>query len=109
MLILSTERRSSGHAYAGILRLRQGARIVTVALQHHPVGQHRLQAKVYEQWALSRDTLPTWQSDTYSTATEAINALLEHIAPDGLPDDLTALVTALLPDRPVGTPTYSLS
>ena len=106
MLILETQRRQSGHAYAALLRVSVGERYLTLVLQHHPVGDLKWQASLYEAPQVPPLTPPLWQSEKAEAATQAIDALLDTIAPFGLPDALYSLVTALLPTEPVDAPEY---
>ncbi len=98
MLILVAQRRQLSHAYAALVSVRWQDAVYTLALQHHPAGPRCWQSGLYD----TLDALPTnepcWRSDTYEYATEAIDALLERIAPLGLSDDLTPLVNYLLPE-----------
>src|SRR5690348_5450099 len=47
VLILHTQRRSSGHAYAALIRVAWGEEHYTLVLQHHPVGERRWQTSLY--------------------------------------------------------------
>jgi hypothetical protein len=103
MLILASEKRAAGHAYAALLQVRWGDVLYTLALQHHPVGKPAWESRLY---AGIPTTPPLWQSERCAVATQAIDALLERIVPLGLPDDLLPLVNDLLPGERVGAPLW---
>ncbi len=96
MLLLATQRRQLSHAYAALVSVRWRDTVYTLALQHHPAGPRRWQSGLYDTPEALQADQPGWRSDTYEYATDAIDALLERIAPLGLPDDLP-LVNYLLP------------
>src|SRR4051794_33568647 len=109
MRIGDPERRGQGHAYACLLPVNWGDEGFTLMLQRHPAGQRRWQASFHQTPArIDREsfTNPLWRSRCAEAATQAIDALLEHVAYLGLPDDLYPLVLALLPDRPIGQPEH---
>ncbi len=106
MLILECQRRASGRAYAGIIKIAGGDHGYTLVLEHSPVGDDPWVASLFDTNELLLESKLLWQSDRCEAATQAIDALLEHIAPLGLPDDLMPLVNELLPDRPIGEPLY---
>jgi hypothetical protein len=106
MLILGHQRRASGRAYAGLLAVWWGAQSYVLCLQHHPVGENPWQAALYTTDVLPPQIPPLWRSGRHEAATQAVDALLEYLAPLGLPDDLLPLINELLPDRPVGEPLY---
>jgi hypothetical protein len=112
MLILAIERRSSGHAYAGMVSVTWRGEAYTLMLQRHPTSRTPWQASLHQTPAritAESFTNPLWRSRCLEAATLAIDALLEHVAPLGLPDDLYPLVLALLPEAPIGQPVYSPS
>lgn len=104
VIILEKQRRASGRAYASIVTVRWGETSYVLLLQHHPVGNPPWQASLHT--GDVRDG-PLWQSDRTEAATQAIDALLERIAPLGLPYDLLPLINDLLPTAPIGVPAYS--
>ena len=100
MLILATEKRQSGYAYAALLHVTWRDDGFTLILQRHPTAGHLWQTSFHQTPArIDREsfTTPLWRSRCTAYATQAINALLEHVAPLGLPDDLLPLVFNLLP------------
>ena len=97
MLILVAQRRQLSHAYAALVSVRWQDTVYTLVLQHHPAGPRRWQSGLYDTLDALQADEPCWRSDTYEYAMEAIDALLERIAPLGLPDDLP-LVNYLLPE-----------
>jgi hypothetical protein len=77
---------------------------LTLVLQHHPVGDFKCQASLYEAPQVPPLTPPLWQSEKTEAATQAIDARLEEIAPFGLPGELYPPVMRLLPTEPIGAP-----
>ncbi len=104
MLILATQRRQLSHAYAALVTVRWQDTVHTLVLQHHPAGPRRWQSRFYDTRELTTTTLPAWESATHEYPTDAIDALLEYLAPLGLPDDLIPLVNHLLPTSVIGAP-----
>ena len=104
MIILEKQRRASGRAYASIVTIRWGETSYVLILQHHPVSKPPWQSSLHT--GNVRDS-PLWQSERTEAAALAIDALLERIAPLGLPDDLLPLINDLLPIAPIGVPAYN--
>lgn len=106
MYILQTEQRSGGNAFVGIVHLLWGDERYTLILQRHPVGTCLWQSSLHQTPArIDRDsfTTPLWRSRCADYPTDAIDALLEHLAPLGLPCDLIPLVNLLLPRAIIGS------
>jgi hypothetical protein len=93
--ILHTERRGAGWAYAGIATLSFTHGTLIAALQRHAIANHPWQSRLYQTIDGQQHLL--WESGHTDPAGIALDALLETLAPFGLPDDLYPLVTALLP------------
>src|SRR5690348_2889114 len=93
--ILHTERRGAGWAYAGLAILSSSCGTLVAALQRHAIATNPWQGRLYRLEAGCASLL--WESDRTDPAQLALDALLEELAPFGLPDDLYPLVTALLP------------
>jgi hypothetical protein len=106
VIILQTEQRSAGNAYSGIVHVLWGEDRFTLILQHHPVGACLWQSSLHQTPArIDRDSFasPLWRSRCADYPTDAIDALLEHLAPLGLPCDLIPLVNLLLPKMAIGS------
>src|SRR4051794_7204423 len=104
------ERRGNGHNYACLLAVTWGDESFTLMLQRHPAGQRLWQTSLHQTPAritAESFTSPLWRSQCREAATQAIDALLEHVAYLGLPDDLYPLVVALLPEALIGQPVYA--
>src|SRR3954469_23671061 len=101
------ERRGQGHNYACLLPVTWRDETFTLMLQRHPTGNRLWQTSLHQTPAritAESFTSPLWRSRCLEAATLAIDALLEHVAPLGLPDALFALAPALLPGPPSAQP-----
>ena len=96
LTLIHTERRGAGWAYAGICHLAYLRGTLVACLQRHAIASHPWQARVYT--CLRRQCEPLWESARTTPAQSALDALLEHLAPYGLPDDIFPLIEALLPE-----------
>jgi hypothetical protein len=105
LTLIHTERRGAGWAYAGICHFAYPRGTLVAALQRHAIASHPWQGRVYT--CFNRQCTLLWESAHTSPAQSALDALLEYLAPYGLPDDLYPLVNALLPQgasEPVTAP-----
>ena len=95
LTLLRTEYRGAGWAWASLCYLSYPRGTLVACLQRHPLASHPWQARIYE--GTGGRVLPLWESENLNPASLALDALLESLAPFGLPDDLFPLVNTLLP------------
>lgn len=109
MIVYETQHRGLGQAYAGLVRVDWRGTRITLVLQRHPTGTFPWTTSLYDTRDLTPASRPTWTSTTYADATQALDALLDHLGQQAIADDLLPLVNALLPPIAIGIPIYDLA